>query len=50
MNHAKPKARGNVTRGNVHPSIDHLRDAAEDVADFLREKAGAAQERGRAAG
>jgi len=41
MNHSRPKVRGNVTRGYVHPSLDHLRCCAEKVATFLLEKAGA---------
>lgn len=40
MNHAPPRPRGNVTRGYIHPSMDHLRECTEKVASYLLEKAG----------
>lgn len=40
MNHSRPSARGRVTQGYVHPSLDHLRDCVERVARFLLTKAG----------
>ncbi len=45
MNHTKPKARGNSTRTYVHPSLDHLRDCVEKIADLLLEKAGVKRKR-----
>ena len=38
MNHSLPT--GNVTEGYIRPSVEHLRDAAERVAEFLLERMG----------
>ena len=44
MNHSLPRDGGNVTRGYVHPSTEHLQECVEKLATFLLAKAGVEEE------
>ena len=45
MNHVLSE--GDVTEGYIRPSVEYLRECQKKVADFLLEKAGAAEDEAR---